>query len=418
MVNTLVILSVIAIVMIVGFLGNSFFRKTGWPENLFLIMVGVVIGPISNIFSIDYVLPFLPLISTFTLLALLFRGGYELDIRDVISRSVRILIQTISYFAFGMILVALFLHFFMEWEWIDGLLLGSMISQTGEVFIIPIVKRLNVEAETAAMLTLEATMTSIFNIVFFFGFLDIKLSGIMDPSSLFIFLAMQFLVGLTVGLVMGIVWLRIFYLIQNQELTYMATLGYTILAYVISETIGGSGILSALVIGLVFGNDAVVARKLRMRPPPAAFGESKSLLMRFQGEISSMLRTFFFVLLGSVISISQRQLLTALTYSLPIFAILLAARYIVTTTSTWKTPMASEKGVIVGLCQLGLTPVLLSFILVQYALPLSRLFSLIIATLVVVTNIVAAIVARRAKLPIQNEPLAEGVKSDVQVRDC
>lgn len=416
MVDTLVILSVIAIVMIVGFLGNSFFRKTGWPENLFLIVVGIVIGPVSNIFSIDYVLPFLPLISTFTLLALLFRGGYELDLYDVISRSVRILVQTISYFAFGMILVALFLHFFMGWEWIDSLLLGSMISQTGEVFIIPIVKKLDVRAETAAMLTLEATLTSVFNIVFFFGFLDIKLSGIVDAPSLIIFLAMQFLVGLTVGLVMGIVWLRIFYLIQNQELTYMATLGYTILGYVVSETIGGSGILSALVIGFVFGNDAVIARKLRMRPPPAAFGEAKSLLMRFQGEISSMLRTFFFVLLGSVISISQSQLLTALTYSLPILAILLAARYIVTTTSTWKTPMSSEKGVIVGLCQLGLTPVLLSFVLVQYALPLSRLFSLIIATLVVITNIIAAIVARRAKLPIQNEPLLAEAEGDFERR--
>jgi cell volume regulation protein A len=402
--------------MIVGFLGNSFFRKTGWPENLFLIVVGIVIGPVSNIFSIDYVLPFLPLISTFTLLALLFRGGYELDLYDVISRSVRILVQTISYFAFGMILVALFLHFFMGWEWIDSLLLGSMISQTGEVFIIPIVKKLDVRAETAAMLTLEATLTSVFNIVFFFGFLDIKLSGIVDAPSLIIFLAMQFLVGLTVGLVMGIVWLRIFYLIQNQELTYMATLGYTILGYVVSETIGGSGILSALVIGFVFGNDAVIARKLRMRPPPAAFGEAKSLLMRFQGEISSMLRTFFFVLLGSVISISQSQLLTALTYSLPILAILLAARYIVTTTSTWKTPMSSEKGVIVGLCQLGLTPVLLSFVLVQYALPLSRLFSLIIATLVVITNIIAAIVARRAKLPIQNEPLLAEAEGDFERR--
>jgi phosphate/sulfate permease len=138
--------------------------------------------------------------------------------------------------------------------------------------------------------------------------------------------------------------------------------------------------------------------------------------MRFQGEISSMLRTFFFVLLGSVISISQSQLLTALTYSLPILAILLAARYIVTTTSTWKTPMSSEKGVIVGLCQLGLTPVLLSFVLVQYALPLSRLFSLIIATLVVITNIIAAIVARRAKLPIQNEPLLAEAEGDFERR--
>jgi hypothetical protein len=78
--------------------------------------------------------------------------------------------------------------------------------------------------------------------------------------------------------------------------------------------------------------------------------------------------------------------------------------------------MASEKRVIVGLCQLGLTPVLLSFVLVQYALQLSRLFSLIIATLVVMTNIIAAIVARRAKLPIQNEPLLAEAEGDFESR--
>jgi cell volume regulation protein A len=417
LIDTLLILSVIAIVMIIGFLGNSFFRKTGWPENLFLIAVGVIMGPVSNVFSVDYVLPFLPLISTFTLLTLLFRGGYELRLSDVVSRGVRILIQTVSYFTFGMILIATFLHFFMGWEWIDGLILGSMISQTGEVFIIPIVKKLNVKSETAALLTLEATLSSIFNIVFFFGFLDVKLSGILDPLNLFFVLGVKFLVGLSVGVVMGIGWLRIFYLIQNQELTYMATLGYTILGYVIAETVGGSGILTALVIGILFGNDELVTRKLRMRPPPPTFREAKSLLMRFQGEISSMLRTFFFVLLGSVIIVSQSQLVLALTYMLPIFAILLATRYVVTTASTWKTPMSSEKRVIVGLCQLGLTPVLLSFVLVQYALPLSNLFNLIIASLVIITNIVATVVARRAKIPIHDEPLLEEVEPYDQYKD-
>jgi cell volume regulation protein A len=417
LIDTILILLVIAVVMIIGFLGNSFFRKTGWPENLFLIAVGVVMGPVSNVFSVDYVLPFLPLISTFTLLTLLFRGGYELRLSDVVSRGFRILIQTVAYFTFGMILIAIFLHFFMGWEWIDGLLLGSMISQTGEVFIIPIVKKLNIKSETAALLTLEAILSSIFNIVFFFGLLDIKLSGILDPLNLFSALAMKFLLGLFIGVVMGIGWLRIFYLIQYEELTYMATLGYTILGYVIAETVGGSGILTVLVIGILFGNDELVTKKLRMRPPPSTFGEAKSLLMRFQGEISSMLRTFFFVLLGSVIIISESQLVLALTYMLPVFAILLATRYAVATASTWKTPMSSEKRVIVGLCQLGLTPVLLSFVLVQYAVPLSNLFNLIIASLVITTNIVATVVARRARIPVHDEPLLEEIEPYDKYKD-
>nr|MDO8099187.1 cation:proton antiporter [Candidatus Njordarchaeota archaeon] len=400
--DIVLILSVISMVMIIGFLGNAFFRKTGWADTLFLIAVGVVIGPVLGVFSIDYVLPVLPLVSTFTLLTILFRAGSELNLSDVISRSVRFLLQTILYFTFGMLCIALLLHFFMGWEWIDGLLLGSMISQTGEVFIIPIVKKIDVKSETAAMLTLEATMSSIFNVVFFFALLRIKKSGIVDPQSVLVVVAMEFLMGLTVGAVMGIIWLRIFYVIQNQELTYMATLGYTILGYVLTETIGGSGILATLVIGIIFGNDEVVARKLGMTPPPT-FGETKTLLLRFQGEISSMLRTFFFILLGSVLIISQSDLVLSLTYALPVLFTLLLARYLVTTASTWKTPMASERRVIVGMCQLGLTPALLSFVLVQSMLPISRLFSLIIATLIIITNTVSTIVARRVKLTVKTD---------------
>jgi len=402
LVDIVLILSVISMVMIIGFLGNAFFRKTGWADTLFLIAVGVVIGPVLGVFSIDYVLPVLPLVSTFTLLTILFRAGSELNLSDVISRSVRFLLQTILYFTFGMLCIALLLHFFMGWEWIDGLLLGSMISQTGEVFIIPIVKKIDVKSETAAMLTLEATMSSIFNVVFFFALLRIKKSGIVDPQSVLVVVAMEFLMGLTVGAVMGIIWLRIFYVIQNQELTYMATLGYTILGYVLTETIGGSGILATLVIGIIFGNDEVVARKLGMTPPPT-FGETKTLLLRFQGEISSMLRTFFFILLGSVLIISQSDLVLSLTYALPVLFTLLLARYLVTTASTWKTPMASERRVIVGMCQLGLTPALLSFVLVQSMLPISRLFSLIIATLIIITNTVSTIVARRVKLTVKTD---------------
>jgi hypothetical protein len=53
----------------------------------------------------------LPLISTFTLLMVLFRGGMELNVSEVVSGSARGLLQAGMYFALGVLFVTVFLAF-------------------------------------------------------------------------------------------------------------------------------------------------------------------------------------------------------------------------------------------------------------------------------------------------------------------
>ena len=148
MTDPLLVFSIIAAILFIGFLGNMFFKKTGWADILFLIAVGVIVGPLLNIFSKNDFIPFLPIISTFTLLMILFRGGMELNLFEVVSGSFRALFQASAYFALGMVWTAVFLHFVMGWEWIDSFMLGSIVSQTGAVVIVPLAKKIGVQAES------------------------------------------------------------------------------------------------------------------------------------------------------------------------------------------------------------------------------------------------------------------------------
>jgi cell volume regulation protein A len=118
----------------------------------------------------------------------------------------------------------------------------------------------------------------------------------------------------------------------------MATIGYILISYIVSETLRGSGALAALALGIVLGNDKEIFRILRMSSPSPSFSELKSYLARFQGEISFILRTFFFVLLGLMFETSQSSLIIALSYGIPLISILLIIRYAVTLASTWKSP--------------------------------------------------------------------------------
>jgi cell volume regulation protein A len=113
LIDPLLVFFIVAGIIIIGFLGNVFFRRTGWPELLFLIAIGILIGPVLNIFPKEDLLPALPLLSTFTLLMILFRGGMDLNLFEVVSGSFHALFQASAYFAIGMICIAVFLLFIM-----------------------------------------------------------------------------------------------------------------------------------------------------------------------------------------------------------------------------------------------------------------------------------------------------------------
>ncbi len=94
----------------------------------------------------------------------------------------------------------------------------------------------------------------------------------------------------------------------------MASIGYILISYIASEALRGSGALTVLALGIILGNDKDIFRLLRMSPSTASFSEVKDHLMHLQGEISFILRTFFFVLLGLMFDMSQPSLLAALSY--------------------------------------------------------------------------------------------------------
>lgn len=401
MVDTALVFFIAAAVIIIGFLANILFKRTGWPEILILIFTGILLGPILNLFSKNDFLPLLPLISTFTLLMVLFRGGLEFDLSEIAAGSFRSLLQAIAYFTGGMVLVALFAHFALGWQLIDCFLIGSMVSHTGEVVIIPMVKKLGIQGQSAVLLSIESVTGAVVSIVFFFAFLATKLSGVFDPTAMLSSIITKFAVGMAIGAIMALPWLRVLFALAKNELAYIATLGYVLACYAVSETLLGSGALAVLAFGVVLGNDKRVLRMLRMNQLSSSFSEVKTYLMRFQTELSFILRAFFFVLLGLIFDTSLSSVVTGLSVGLPIVVILLVARYMAVSVSTWRSPMASEKKIIVGMCALGLTPALLSFIILQYDFPNAYLFPLIITNAIIITNIITSVSAfmhRRTKL--------------------
>ncbi|MEM3028478.1 MAG: cation:proton antiporter, partial [Candidatus Bathyarchaeia archaeon] len=90
----------VASIMVIGFVGNALFRRTGFPEIPFLLLLGILFGPVLKIFPIEALLPITPYLTYLALIMVLFNGGIEMHLAEIFSKGDRALLLGVLYFFF------------------------------------------------------------------------------------------------------------------------------------------------------------------------------------------------------------------------------------------------------------------------------------------------------------------------------
>lgn len=124
MINELIVFSVIAGIIFLGFGGAVFFKRTGISYFLFLIFIGIILGPIFHVFPREPIIPVLGIFSSFTLIMILFYSGMDMKIKEVILGSGRTLAQVTIYVILSIFTIGLFAHFVLKWELVQSLILA------------------------------------------------------------------------------------------------------------------------------------------------------------------------------------------------------------------------------------------------------------------------------------------------------
>ncbi len=397
MADTLVVFSIVAGIIAVGFLANLLFKKTGFPNSLFLILVGVALGPVFMLFPPGDIDPITPFLTTLTLMMILFEGGLNMDIHKVISQSFRAAILAALYVTSATAFVTLFSHFLLGLQWLEALMLGPMTAGTSSVVIIPLVSKLKVNKEVEVTLSLESTITDVLNIVLVLVILQTYMSGPVNIQQTIVTVVSKFAIGAVVGAAVGILWIRILYLQRREEYTYILTLGVLIGAYTVSETLGGSGPLTALLFGLMLGNDKEIFTALKIKLDLDYLCEIKAFLKRTQGELAFLIRAFFFVFLGLIYGVGGGNfpIWEGVIIAIVIVSVNLIFRYSATTIATWKSDMFDYRRFMSLMCGIGLANATLSIYLYRelaatqpYA---ASLYPTIITNIIIITNVITSI---------------------------
>ncbi len=395
MADAIMVFSIAGVIIAVGFLSNLLLRKTGLPSSLFLILIGIILGPILRVFSPEDVDPITPFLTTLTLMMILFEGGLNMDIYKVISQSFRAAVLAVLYVVSAAAFVTLFAYFLLGFQWVEALMLGPMTAGTSSVVIIPLVSKLNANKDVEVTLSLESTITDVLNIVLVLAILQTYVSGLVNISQTAITIVGKFAIGAAFGALVGVVWIRILYLVRKEEYTYMLTLAVLMGSYAASEMLGGSGPLTALLFGLTLGNDREIFQKLKVKLDLAYLSEIKAFMKRSQAELAFLIRSFFFVFLGLIYIIGDEfPVWLGILIALVIVSANLVFRYAATSIATWRSSMSEYRRFMTLMCGVGLANATLSILLYRELSPTvsyAYLYPAIVTNIIMMTNIITSI---------------------------
>jgi len=296
-----ILLLAASVVIILGVLGEAFFKKTGIPDILFLMVLGIIIGPVLGIIQPEAVLEIVPYFAAVALIIIMFDGGLNLHIGKVLKTAHFAIILVIVGFAISVGIVAGLAHYGLGWEWIDSILLGSIVGGSSSIIVFGLVQKIRISDDAKSMLSFESALTDIFAVIIAFVLFEAALSGELSLDLLGITIGKAILVGLVLGFGVGIPWMFVISKLKNAQHSYMLTIGMVFLLFFLATSFGESGALTALVFGLMLGKKTYFSRLLKVKFPEDTIDNS------LHNQVTFLVRAFFFVFVGLLASFAQLE---------------------------------------------------------------------------------------------------------------
>ena len=370
--------------LLIGFLGNYLFKKFSIPDVLILIFLGFLLGPFFKIIDVGLLQPILPIFASLALLTILFDAGLNLNLYEVIKGSPRAISLALLNVFVSILTTTFFTTVFLNWDLIYGVLLGTIIGGTSSSIVIPLVSRIKNRERVKVLLSLESVFTDVIVIVLCLTLFQIISAKSVNLENALQEIASAFSVGIVVGLIVGIAWLRVLKSIKGEVYDDILTLSIALLFYAIVEVLGGSGAIFALMFGLVLGNGKQITSFLRMEE-----FEASKIMKKFQSQISFFLRTFFFVYLGLMVSFQDpNSLIFAGGITLSLFAL----RWILSEIICWKDEkLIRSKELIAIMIPRGLAAAILAQFAFKYSLKYANFILNFVTAVILFSVIISAI---------------------------
>ena len=294
-----VILLAAGVVIFLGVAGEAFFKKTGIPDVAFLMILGVIIGPVLGIIQAEAVIQVVPYFAALALIIIMFDGGLNLDIKHIVKTAHYSFTLAIIGFILSVIIISLATHYVLEWTWLESILLASIVGGSSSAIVFGLVRNIRISEETKSILSFESAVTDILATIIAFILFEAVLAGHFDLQTLQETIGKAVVVGLVLGFGVGIPWMYISTKFGNAQHAYMLTLAILFVLFFLANSFGESGALTALVFGLMIGNKKHLSKILRFKVPKIERDDPT------HNQLTFLVRSFFFVFVGLMATFGQ-----------------------------------------------------------------------------------------------------------------
>jgi potassium/hydrogen antiporter len=317
-------------VFLIAFFGNLFFKKTRFSDITLLLIIGFLLSSVFNIVTeqqVSILKSLSPFFGSLALIIIIFEGGLHLNFYKVLKEIGKATTFTVVVFVLSLILTTVALHYIFAIPILYGLLIGSAIGGVSSAVVIPLVMSSKSKEETKTLITLESAITDALCIIVFITIFEIIVTQKSSVQFVTQNLISAFAIATVIGAVAGIFWVKVLRDFNvTKQYSYLLTLSFLFLIYIIIEYAKGNGSFGVLIFGLVLGNSAEILRIFKMKQLTTENISNLKEVYKFQGEITLFIKAFFFIFLGLILDLS------AVTFKIVIVTVVLiilsiAARY-------------------------------------------------------------------------------------------
>lgn len=360
----------------VGYAGHRFFRRYHVSDIVFLLLAGLIAGPILGLVDSAILAPAMPFLAPLALMVVLFEGGLDLAWADIKAHAARGVTLALCVWTLTTVTVATVGVAFLGFSPMVAVLFGFCVAATGMLVVIPLLAHVRAPPEARVILTLETSLGDLLSAVVVTTLSSILVLG-GSPAMGVGLLTTKFFIGASAGILAGVLWARWLHVFAPSNHGYPVTLAALILAYAAAEALGGSGYLCALAFGLFVGN----APALMRRGGIANLAPLQPMMRAHQSEVIFLLRAVFFVYLGLTVPASTLTPRFAFV-AVALLAAMVIARYVGVLLSGPKDP--STRVLLVSMMPRGLATAVIAAIPVAMGVPgtadfLAYTFAVIVA---------------------------------------
>ncbi|MCM2326173.1 MAG: cation:proton antiporter [Candidatus Woesearchaeota archaeon] len=321
-------------IILIGYIANIFSEKSKIPESLFMIIIGLLVGPVFGIVDPTNLKSVAGIFSVIAMIIVLIDSGLEFDISLIVKKMLHATIFTVIVNLLSTVGIGLAVHYLFGWNILHAMLLGVVSSGTTTVMVQTLLEGLKVNKDVKHLLILESIINDTTLII-----ISVSIISLIKQHSQTLFdsalvTAKNFVVQLAIASVFAvisfIIWLELSKRIPaHKKKEYVFVLGLLFLQYGIVEFFGGSGVISVLFFSLLLGNLHPISKFLNLKEKYYTKMHIRSLksIKVIQLDLSFFIKTFFFIFLGIITDLKAISLKVVLI-TLCLITIILLTRYI------------------------------------------------------------------------------------------